>query len=121
MVDTPKKNNNDEHDATEDNPVGQKPKQQRMRHSKSRHSKSSDNSARRIDTPDNSKGNTDHMDPAMEQDEPGHAEHSLEHTADHSYPEGRTHQPASGEEHSPDNDAFIIPKNVWNKITSAEG
>ena len=46
----------------------------------------------------------------MEQDEPGHAEHSPDQTPDHSDPEGRTHQPAPGEEHSPDDDAFIILK-----------
>ena len=46
----------------------------------------------------------------MEQDEPGHAKHSPEQTPDHSDPEGRTHQPASGEEDSPDDDAFIIPE-----------
>ena len=50
------------------------------------------------------------MGPAMVQDEPGHAEHSPEQSPDHSDPEGRTHQPASGEEHSPDDDTFIIPK-----------
>ena len=50
------------------------------------------------------------MDPAMEQDEPGHAEHSPEQTPDHSDPEGRTHQTASGEEDSPVDDAFIIPE-----------
>ena len=44
----------------------------------------------------------------MEQDELGHAKHSPEQTPDHGDPEGRTHQPASGEEDSPDDDAFII-------------
>lgn len=92
------------------NPPGQKPKQRRRRRSKSSHSKNSNNNARKIDTPVNSKGNNDHMDPVMEQDEPGHAEHSPEQTPDHSDPEGRTHQPASEEEYSPDDDAFIIPK-----------
>ena len=53
--------------------------------------KNSDKSARRIDTPVNSEGNNDHMDPAMEQDEPGHAEHSSEQTPDHNDPEGRVH------------------------------
>ena len=46
------------------------------------------------------------MNPAMEQEEPGHAEQ----TPDHSDLEGRTHQTASGEEHSPVDDAFIIPE-----------
>ena len=38
----------------------------------------------------------------MEQDEPGHAEHSSEETPDHNDPEGRTYQTAPGQEHSPD-------------------
>ena len=46
----------------------------------------------------------------MEQDEPGDAEHSPEQMSDHGDPEGKTHQPASGEEDSPDDDAFIIPE-----------
>ena len=46
----------------------------------------------------------------MEQDDPGHVEHSPEQTPDHSDPEGRTHQPAPVEEYSPDDDAFIIPE-----------
>ena len=44
----------------------------------------------------------------MEQDEPGHAEHSAEQTPNHGDPEGRTEQPASGEEDSPDDNEFII-------------
>ena len=108
MVDTPKEDDGDKKDTTEDKTLGQKPKRRRRRRSKSSHSKNSDNSARKIDTPVNSEGNNDHMDPAMEQDEPGHAEHSPERTPDHSDPDGRTHQPASGEEHSPDDDAFIV-------------
>ena len=46
----------------------------------------------------------------MEQDEPGHDEHSSEQTPDHNDLEGRTHQTAPGQEHSPDDDAFIIPE-----------
>ena len=46
----------------------------------------------------------------MEQDEPGHAEHSPKQMPDHSHPKAQTHQPASGEEYSPDDDAFIIPE-----------
>ena len=56
------------------------------------------------DTPVDSKGNN--MNPTMEQEEPGHTEQ----TPDHSDPEGRTHQTASGEEDSPVDDAFIIPE-----------
>ena len=106
MVDTPKE---DDGDKTEDKTPGQKPKQWCRRHSKSSHSKNSDNSARKIDTPVHSEGNNDHMDPAMEQDEPGHAEHSSEQTPDHNDPDRRTHQTALGQEPSPDDDAFIIP------------
>ena len=47
------------------------------------------------------------MDPAMEQDEPCHAEPSSEQTPDHNDPEGRVHQTAPGQGHSPDDDAFI--------------
>ena len=50
------------------------------------------------------------MDPAMEQDEPGHTEYNPEQTPDHDDPEGKTHQPTFGEEDSPDDDAFIIPE-----------
>ena len=46
----------------------------------------------------------------MEQDEPGHDEHSSEQTPDHNDLEGRTHQTAPGQEHSPDDDAFTIPE-----------
>ena len=48
----------------------------------------------------------------MEQDEPGHAEHSPEQTPDRGDPEGKTHQPTPGEEDSPDNDAFIPEKHL---------
>ena len=52
MVDTPKEYNGEEwKDATEDNPLRQKPKRRCRRRSKSSHSKNSDNSARKIDTP----------------------------------------------------------------------
>ena len=46
----------------------------------------------------------------MEQDEPGHAEHISEQTPDHNDPEGRINQTAPRQEHSPDDDAFIIPE-----------
>ena len=46
----------------------------------------------------------------MEQDEPGHVEHSSEQMPDHNDPEGRIPQTAPGQEHSPDDDAFIIPE-----------
>ena len=118
MVDTPKENNGkDQKDATEGNPLEKQPK----RPSKSGDSKNSDNSARKIDTPVDSKGNNDHMDPGMEQEEPGHAEHSLEQTPDHGDPEGRTHQPASGEEEVRTTMHSSFWKNVWNKRTSTEG
>ena len=85
MVDTP---NKDDSDNPEDKTPGQKPKRRRKRRSKSSNCKNSDKSARRVDIPANSESNNDHMDPAMEQDEPGHAEHSLEQTPDHNDPEG---------------------------------
>ena len=83
MVDTPKEDNGDK---TEVKTPGQKPKRRCRRCSKSSHSKNSDNSARKSNTPVNSEGNNDKMDPAMEQDEPSHAEHSPEQTPDHSDP-----------------------------------
>ena len=46
----------------------------------------------------------------MEQYEPGHAEDSLKQTPNHNDPEGRAHQTAPGQKHSPDDDAFIIPE-----------
>ena len=85
MVDTPKE---DDGDKPEDKTLRQKPKQRRRRRSKSSNNKNSDKSVRKIDTPVNSEGNNDHMDPAMEQDEPGHTEHSSEQTPDHNDPEG---------------------------------
>ena len=45
----------------------------------------------------------------MEQDKPGHAEHSPEQTPDHNS-EGRTHHATSKEENSPVDEAFIIPE-----------
>ena len=45
----------------------------------------------------------------MEQDKPGHAEHSPEQTPDHNL-EGRTHHATSKEDNSPVDDAFIIPE-----------
>ena len=74
-----------------------------------------------MDIPVNSEGNDDRMDPAMEQDEPGHAEPSSEQMHGRNDPEGRVHQAAPGQEHSPDDDAFIIPETAWNEITSTEG
>ena len=49
------------------------------------------------------------MDPAREQDEP-RDEHSLEPTSEDA--EGKIHQPVSGEENSPDEDAFMIPEKL---------
>ena len=46
----------------------------------------------------------------MEQDEPGHAEHSSEQTPDDNDLEGRVHQTDLGQEDSLDDDAFIIPE-----------
>ena len=44
----------------------------------------------------------------MEQDEPGHAEHSPGHTPEENDPEGRVHQTGPGQEDSPNGDAFIV-------------
>ena len=44
----------------------------------------------------------------MEQDEPGDGEHSSEQMSDDGVLEGKIHQPVSGEENSPDDDALII-------------
>ena len=114
MVDTPKENNSEEQkDAMEDNPLEKQTKRRRQRRrSKARHSKSSDTSTRKNNTPDDSKGNDDPMDPAMEQDEPGDVEHSPEPMSDDGDPEGKTHQPVSGEENRLDDDALIIPEKL---------
>ena len=106
MVDTP---NKDDSDNPEDKTPEQKPKRRRRRRSKSSNGKNSDKSARRADIPANSESNNDHMDPAMEQDEPGHAKPSSEQISDHNDPEGRAHETAPEQEDSPDDDAFIIP------------
>ena len=64
MVDTPKENNDEEwKDAAKDNPLEKQPKRRRRRRSKSRLGKNSDNSARKNNTPVDSNGNDDHMDP----------------------------------------------------------
>ena len=93
MVDTPKE---DDGDNPEDKTPGQKPKRRCRHRSKSSNSKNSTRSARRIDTPVNPEGNNDHTEPAMEQDEPGHAEHSSEQMPEHNDPEGRVHQTGPG-------------------------
>ena len=48
------------------------------------------------------------MNPAVEQGEPVDGEHSTEPLSDHGDAEGKAHQPISGEENSPDDDAHII-------------
>ena len=78
MVDIPKEG--DGNDVTKDNPLDKLPKRRRRRRSKSRHSKSSDNNAGKNNTPVDSKGNDDPMNPAMEQDDLGDGEHSPEQT-----------------------------------------
>ena len=91
MVDMP---NKDDSDNPEDKTPGQKPKRRRRRRSKSSNCKNSDKSARRVDIPANSESNNDQMDPAIEQDEPGHAKSSSEHIPDRNDPEGRAHEAA---------------------------
>ena len=93
MVDTPKE---DDGDNPEDNTPGQKPKLRRKRRSKSSNSKNSSKSARRINTPVNPEGNNDQMEPAMEHDKLGHAEHSSEQMPEDNDPEGRVHQTGPG-------------------------
>ena len=95
-------------DAAEGNPLEKQPKRRHRHHSKSHLSKNSDNSAGRNNTSADSKAND--MDPAIEQDEPADVEHSTEPLPDHGDNEGKAHQPVSGEENSPDDDAHIIRK-----------
>ena len=77
MVDTPKENNDEERkDAAKDSSLEKQTKRRRKRRSKSRLGKNSDNSAREKNTPVDSRGNDDHIDPAAEQDEPANGEHS---------------------------------------------
>ena len=81
MVDTPKKDDNDNPD---DKTPGQKPKRQHRRRLKSSNS-NCDKSARRADIPE---GSNDHTDPVMEHDESGHAKPSWEQISDHNDPVG---------------------------------
>ena len=111
MVDTPKENNDEERkDAARDSSLEKQPKRRRRRRPKSRLGKNSDNSARKNNTPVDPRGNNDHTDPATEQDEPADSEHSTEPLSDHGDAEDKAHQPLSGEENSPDDDAHIIPE-----------
>ena len=110
MVDTPKENDDEEREeAAKDNSLEKQPKRRRRRRSKSRLGKNSDNSARKSNTPVDPKGDNDHMNPAMEQGEPADGEHSTEPLSGHDDPEGKTHQPVSGDMNSLDSDAHIIP------------
>ena len=111
MVDTPKENNDEERkDAAKDSSLEKQPKGRRRRRSKSHLGKNSDNSARKNNTPVDSRGNDDHINPATEQDEPTNGEHSTEPLSDHGDAEDKAHQPLSGEENSPDDDAHNIPE-----------
>jgi len=107
MVDMPKE---DDGDNPEDKTPVQKPKRRCRCRSKSSNSNNISKSTRRIDTLVNFEGNNDQTEPAMEQDELGHAEHSSEHTPEENDPEGRVHQTGPGQEDSADDDAFIVPE-----------
>ena len=109
MVDTPEESNGN--DATEDNHLEKKTKRRRQRRrSKARQSKNSNNGTRKNNTPDDSNNNDDPVDPAIEQDEPGDGKHSPEKTSDDADPEGKLHQPVSGEDNSPD--VIILEKHL---------
>ena len=111
MVDTPKENSDEERkDAARDSSLEKQPKRRCRRCSKSRLGKNSDNNARKNNTPVDSRGNNDHMDPATEQDEPADSEHITKPLSDHGDAKDKAHQPLSGEENSPDDDAHIIPE-----------
>ena len=111
MVDTPKENNDEERkEAAKDSSLEKQPKRRRKRRSKSRLGKNSDNNAGKNNTPVDSKGNDNHMDPATEQDEPADGEYSTKPLSDHGDAEDKAHQPLSGEENSPNDDAHIIPE-----------
>ena len=111
MVDTPKGNNDEERkDAAKDNSLEKQPKRRRRHCSKTRLGKNNDNNARKNNTPVDSRGNNDHMDPAIEQDEPADGEHSTEPLSDNGDAEGKANQPLSREENSLDDDAHIIPE-----------
>ena len=91
-------------------PSRKQPKRRRRRRSKSRLGKNSDNSARKNNTPVDSRGNDDHTDPTTEQDEPANNKHSTEPLSDQGDAESKANPPLSGEENSPDDDAHIIPE-----------
>ena len=128
MVDTPEENNGEEwKDAAKGCSLEKQSKRRRKRRSKSRLGKNSDNSARKNNTPIDSRGNNDHTDPATEQDEPADGEHSTEPLSDHGDAEDKAHQPLSGEENSPERKTVRMTmhtssrKGPWNKRTSIEG
>lgn len=111
MVDTPKENDDEEReDAGKDSSLDKQPKRWRRRRSKSRLDKNNDNNARENNTPVDSRGNDDHIDPAAEHDETTNGEHSTDPISEHGDAEDKAHQPPSGEENSPDEDAHTIPE-----------
>ena len=73
-----------------------------------------------MDTPVNPEGNNDQTEPAMEQDEPGHVEHSSEQTSEDNDPEGGVHQTGPGQEDSRTMTHSSFQKNAWNERTSTE-
>ena len=72
-------------------------KRRHRRRYKSRLDKNSDNSARENNTPVDSRGNDDHIDPAAEQDELANGEHSTDPMSEHGDAEDKAHQPPSRE------------------------
>ena len=97
MVDTPKENNDEERkDAAKDSSLEKQPKRRRRRRSKSRLGKNSDNSARENNTPVDSRGNDDHIDPTAEHDETANDEHSMDPMSEHGHAEDKPHQPPYG-------------------------
>ena len=110
MVDTPKEGNGDgtTEDAAKNSSLEKQSKRRRRRRSKSCLGKNSDNSARENNTPVDSRGNDDHIDPVEEHDETANGEHSTDPMSEHGDTKDKPHQPVPGEENSPDEDAHII-------------
>ena len=79
MVDTPKENNDEERqDAAKNSSLEKQSKRRRRHRSRSRLGKNSDNIARENNTPADSRGNDDHIDPVAEHDETASGENNMD-------------------------------------------
>ena len=105
MVDTPKRSNVEEHgDATRDRSLEKQSKRRHKRRSKPR-----------LDTDSN------HTDPAVEQDEPVDDEHAFEQTSEQGNLDKQTEHPVTGKNNSPDDltpDKLMEQKNLHKRLVA---